>query len=446
MTFEEAVSKAPLRPFHWATVAICMLVLVADGIDLQLLGLVAPVVIEDWGVDRGSFGWAMSAALIGMAVGAWSGGYLGDRFGRRNALAWAALLFGSATIAASSSDTVASMAAWRVIGGLGFGAAFPNSLALASEWLPERWRSYAITALSVGTPAGGAVAAAVAPSLLSAFEWRGTFVFFGIATLLLVFPIVLILRDSPSFLMSKGRDERARKHAARVLPQDTAQKIERSAISAGDVAADQIGVFHSSNRRLNWGIGLGFAASTLVAYSIISWGTTFLTASGFTLEQALSTSFLAGLTSIAGALAAGYLTRQCGSKTVMLGSSAVLLVTVVALTMLIENAASVPSAAEQTLIHILVATVSCAVSVAIATIYVMMTLGYPQSCRSSGIGFGMLVGRVGAILTSLTGGYLIDQGNGSLLPFFTALVFGSVVIGLSAFIIDRHAMPAGKPA
>jgi AAHS family 4-hydroxybenzoate transporter-like MFS transporter len=64
-----------------------MLVLVGDGIDLQLLGLVAPVIIEDWGVDRGSFGWAMSAALVGMGFGAWIGGAVGDRVGLRYSLA-----------------------------------------------------------------------------------------------------------------------------------------------------------------------------------------------------------------------------------------------------------------------------------------------------------------------------------------------------------------------
>ena len=60
--YEQALSSGRLRPFQWATFLVCMLVLVGDGIDLQLLGLVAPVIIEDWGVDRGSFGWAMSAA------------------------------------------------------------------------------------------------------------------------------------------------------------------------------------------------------------------------------------------------------------------------------------------------------------------------------------------------------------------------------------------------
>src|SRR5690606_41252573 len=98
-----------------------------------------------------------------------------DAGGRRNALAGAALVFGLATLAASQADTIAEMTGYRLVGGLGFGAAFPNSLALASEWLPERWRSYAIITVSVGTPAGGSVEAALAPDLLAAYVVRGTF-------------------------------------------------------------------------------------------------------------------------------------------------------------------------------------------------------------------------------------------------------------------------------
>ena len=61
-TLSAAISRAPLWTFSILTFAICMMVLVADGIDAQLLGIVAPRVIEDFGVDRGIFGWAMVSA------------------------------------------------------------------------------------------------------------------------------------------------------------------------------------------------------------------------------------------------------------------------------------------------------------------------------------------------------------------------------------------------
>ncbi len=447
VTFDQAVSAARLRPFQFATFLVCMLVLVCDGIDLQLLGLVAPVIIDEWGVDRGSFGWAMSAALVGMAFGAWGGGMVGDRIGRRNALVGAALVFGLATIAASQASTIPLMTGLRFLGGLGFGAAFPNSLALASEWLPERWRSYAITTLSVGTPAGGSVAAALAPDLLAAYGWRGTFVVFGIATVLLIVLILGLLRDSPSFLFSKGRDNEARKMALKVVGHDVdliADDAQADSGQAQGASAASIGVFHSSNTRLNWGVGIGFAASTLVAYAIISWATTFLTAAGFTLDQALSVSFLVGITSIAGALAAGDLSRRFGSKAVMFGVSIALVICIGVLAAVLHAQEGVPSDGARLLVKWLTAGVSGIVSVGIATIYVMMTLGYPQTCRSAGIGFGMLTGRVGGILASFGGGYLIDLGQGSLLPFFAVLLVGAVLVASCAFVVDRHVEPSAK--
>ena len=133
MTFSEAVSRIPMRAFQWATLAVCLLVLVCDGIDMQLLGIVAPLVIKDFHVDRGTFGIAMSAALVGFGLGAWAGGWLGDVIGRRYTLALSALVFALATVAASRSDGVWTMAMWRVCGGLGFGAAYANALSMASE-------------------------------------------------------------------------------------------------------------------------------------------------------------------------------------------------------------------------------------------------------------------------------------------------------------------------
>ena len=89
VTFSEVMSKKPLRLFQVVTFIICVIVLVADGMDAQMLGIVAPLIIEDFGIDRGTFGLALSAALVGFGLGSWSGGWLGDTVGRRWSLALA---------------------------------------------------------------------------------------------------------------------------------------------------------------------------------------------------------------------------------------------------------------------------------------------------------------------------------------------------------------------
>ena len=117
-SFSEAMERAPLRAFQVATFVICMLVLTCDGIDQQLLGIIAPKVIADFAVDKGTFGIAMSASLVGFGLGAWSGGWLGDAVGRRWSLAIAAAVFALATAGASLADGVWPLAMWRVVGGL----------------------------------------------------------------------------------------------------------------------------------------------------------------------------------------------------------------------------------------------------------------------------------------------------------------------------------------
>jgi AAHS family 4-hydroxybenzoate transporter-like MFS transporter len=413
-TFSAAMERTPLRVFQIATFAICMLVLTCDGIDQQLLGIIAPKVIEAFGVDKGTFGIAMSASLVGFGLGAWSGGWLGDAVGRRWSLAIAAALFALATAGASLSGGVWSMAVWRVVGGLGFGSAYANAMAMTGEWLPDRWRSVAVTTLSVGTPAGGTVVGWVAPSLVAGYGWRGAFVALGIATLLVVLLIVVALRDSPSFLLVRGKPAEAKRTADRFLGEDVELLPETHATDVAGGAP--IGVLHRTNLRLNIGVGITFATCALCAYGVLNWTTTFLTAKGFTLAQAGTAVSVGGLTSIASSIAAGLLVHRYGSKAVFATVSAALVAAFIVLAWTVEHLPSVPSESDRLVVVGLIGLTAAIFSAGMASIYALMTYGYPQSCRSAGIGFGIFMARVGAIAASALGGWLLDLGLVSTVP------------------------------
>ena len=442
-TFSEALASKPMRRFQWITVLVCMLVLVSDGIDMQLLGILAPLVIDEFGVDRGTFGIAMSAALVGFGLGAWSGGVMGDRVGRRYALALAAVIFGLGTIAAGQAGGVGSMAFWRLVSGIGFGAAYANALTMAGEWLPDRLRPIAVSTLSVGTPIGGAVVGWVAPALAEAYSWRSTFLFFGIATLFLIAIILLVLRDSPSFLLARGKKAEAQAMARRVLDEDIDLLDERHHADGGTGGA--IGVLHRSNLRMNVGVCISFTACALVAYGILNWSTTFLTAAGFSLPEAGNSVSVAGITSMVGCIAAGLLCRQFGTKAVMTAISASLFVSISALGFFVETLSPIPTATEKLVVVSLIGAAAAAFSGGIAAMYVIMTHGYPPSCRSSGIGFGIFMSRVGAVSASAFGGWLLDLGNGSVVPFFTVLAIGAILVSAASFIVDHHMPPARRP-
>lgn len=440
ISFSELMSRLPLRTFQVVTFTICMIVLVADGMDAQLLGIVAPIVIEEFAIDRSTFGWAMSAALVGFGLGSWSGGWLGDKAGRRWALALAAAVFSLATIAASISADVWQMAIWRLIGGLGFGAAYSNAIALAGEWLPERWRSVGVTTISVGTPAGGLVAAALAPTLVSNYEWRGAFIIFGVGTLILCLVLIIaFLRDSPSFLLTRGKVEEAKRSLRKITDENIELVPERHAT---DTAAGSVGVLDRSNLRMNIGVGITFTSAALVAYGILNWTTTMLTAHNFSFDQASYAVSIAGLTSIASSIGVGLLIQRFGSRTMVAWISATLFISLLLLGWQVETLPTEPSEGERLVVVALVGIAAAIFSAGIASNYAIMTHGYPSSCRSAGIGFGIFMARIGAIASSGLGGWLLDLGEGSVVPFFTVLCIASVLVATAAFVVDRHVPPA----
>ena len=128
MSFSDAIARAPMRPFQFLVAGFALTMLVVEGIDLQSLALVTPLILDDWGIDRAVFGSALAAALFGMAFGSIFGGMLGDRIGRLTTLFLARLIFGISTIVAAYTNDVWSMAAVRALGGVGFGAGYPNAL------------------------------------------------------------------------------------------------------------------------------------------------------------------------------------------------------------------------------------------------------------------------------------------------------------------------------
>ena len=67
-------------------VAICFGIAALEGYDIQAFGVAAPHMAPELGLGPAELGWAGSAAMFGLVVGALSGGWLADRFGRRPVL------------------------------------------------------------------------------------------------------------------------------------------------------------------------------------------------------------------------------------------------------------------------------------------------------------------------------------------------------------------------
>jgi len=182
----------------------------------------------------------------------------------------------------------------------------------------------------------------------------------------------------------------------------------------------------------------------MVAYGVLNWTTTMLTGKGFEFAQASYAVGIAGMTSIAASIAAGLIVHRFGSKLAMSWFSGSLLVTLVLLAVSVESLSGTPGDGEYMLVVVLIGIAAALFSASIASMYAIMTHAYPPSCRSTGVGFGIFMGRFGAIGATGFGGTLLDIGNGSTIPYFAVLCVGAVLISTAAFVIDRPVPPASK--
>jgi MFS transporter, AAHS family, 4-hydroxybenzoate transporter len=423
-----------------AVTVMVLAALVLDGLDVQLLALLTPVILAEWRIDAAAFAPALTGALVGMAIGAWGGGALGDRIGRKPILVLSTITFGLATAAGAATHDVLSLTALRVASGIGFGAAMPNGYALVTEWLPRSARARGISVLSIAAPAGGIIGAGASLLLLKQLGWRGCFVGSGVLTVLFGLAMAAWLPESPSHLLRKGKILKAQRELWRITRTDGAHLIEADP----DIAGARGSLAASEFRRLNIGGRLAFFCAAIVTYAISSWMPTVLTGAGLHTSDAIRGGLYYNLAATVSALAAAALIERWGSARVLVTSCTTVFVMIGAIGAIILWGAPSASAVLRELLLVAVLFAGGASGVVIATIYAILSFGYPAGQRSTGIGMGVMAGRLGGILAVFSGGFLLSFGTHPVAPFVALPMAATLLGAASAFIIDRHVPARGR--
>ncbi|WP_435748471.1 sugar porter family MFS transporter [Microbacterium sp. PMB16] len=164
-------------------------------------------------------GFAVSSALIGCAVGAWFAGPLANRYGRIPIMVAAAVLFLLSSLGSGLAFGVVDLIIWRVVGGLGVGAASVIAPAYIAEVSPAhmRGRLGSLQQLAIVTGIFVAllsdamlanVAGGAAEPLWGLDAWRWMFIAEAIPAI--VYGVMsLRLPESPRYLVGKGEIDKA---------------------------------------------------------------------------------------------------------------------------------------------------------------------------------------------------------------------------------------------
>jgi AAHS family 4-hydroxybenzoate transporter-like MFS transporter len=385
-------------------VALVAAAVVFDGIDNQLLGIVIPSVMAEWGVPRSAFAPVVSLGYAGMMIGGAAAGIIGDRLGRRTALLGSMVVFGVMTLAAAVVDSIAPFAILRFLAGMGLGGALPNAAALAAEYVPAPLRPVAVTITIGCVPVGGTLAGVLGIQALPSVGWRALFIAGGLAPLAAAVALRWLLPESPQFVRS-------------------------SAQPAGKLSIASL--FGPEFRRDTAALWVSFFSCLLSVYLGFSWLTTLLTSAGFDTATANTGITVFNLGGVAGALMGGVAITRFGSRLAMLTMTAVAVAGAGALALMPIS----PSGSALPLIAMLTL-LGAAINGVQVAMYVLAAHVYPTAIRATGVGTAVAFGRIGAVLTGYVGSWAIDVGGTTSYFSVVALMMFVTLAALAA--VSRH--------
>ena len=101
----DIIDRAKFSGFHFQVVAWCLLIILFDGYDLAINGVVLPLLMQDWGLSAVQAGMLASTALAGMMFGAMIFGSLADKIGRKKVIIICVTLFSGSLLRVALHQT-----------------------------------------------------------------------------------------------------------------------------------------------------------------------------------------------------------------------------------------------------------------------------------------------------------------------------------------------------
>jgi AAHS family cis,cis-muconate transporter-like MFS transporter len=178
------------------------IVMIVDGIDLQMLALALPNIMKEMNLSNLVGGSLATATMLGMLLGGILGAWLADRIGRVKVCFYSIIVFSIATALIAFSNAFWQILVLRFIAGAFIGACFTPSQTVTAEYSPTKWRATIVGTNQAGWSLGYVVAGIMSSYVVPTMGWRALFlasIVPGIITLVLM----LGLKDSPSFLASR---------------------------------------------------------------------------------------------------------------------------------------------------------------------------------------------------------------------------------------------------
>jgi AAHS family 4-hydroxybenzoate transporter-like MFS transporter len=430
----QVLDNNKISPFQVGVFILSALCLILDGFDVQALGYLAPAIIKDWQLAPAQMGPVLSAALFGILVGSFLFSMIADRIGRRPVLVFATLFFAVVTLMTARADSIGELRFIRFIAGIGLGGIMPNAVALVGEYTPRRLRVLMMLVVTNGFNLGAVIGGLVSAWMVPSFGWRSVFYVGGFIPLVIGLMMFLWLPESLQFLVLRANA--SAKVAAWLNRIDKKVHVDANTnFVVREEKGKGVPILHlfyegrALGTLLLWVINF---MNLLNLYFLAGWLPTIVSSSySLRASQLVGTTLQIG--GVIGTFLFSWLIGRLGFIPV-LGTA--FFTACVSIAMIGQPALSL------TLLFIVVFVAGFCVVGGQGAINALAATFYPTHLRSTGVGTGLGIGRVGGIVGPYVAGALVGAGWAPREIFYAAAI--PALISAITMVSLRWAMKSQK--
>lgn len=403
----DVIDRGGVTTQQLLVVALCMFFNMLDGFDITAMAVVAGPVSAALELTPDKLGWIFSFALAGMMGGAMFLAPVSDVIGRRKLIIMAVALIGVSIIFTATATTLVEFILLRFISGLGAGAMLASQAALASEYSPDKYKAMSVALVTSGYPLGAMMTSVIAGFIMPEYGWRGMFWFGGMLTLTMVITAWLFIPESLKYLFQRRPDD-ALVRINRILLklhkeplEEMPQVVEAGQANQAGMLKGMLQLLHKEHLTKTLTLWAAFLLCFSTLYFLMSWIPKLMEDAGFAASVGRNAFFQFNFGGVIGIYVMGWLSTRYKL------TNLILVMSISAAVAMVVFALAPP---RQNLLLVLTLLIGILQQGGFTGLYSAAAKAYPTHIRSTGIGWGIGLGRFGAVIGPAAAGYLIAAG------------------------------------
>jgi MFS transporter, AAHS family, 4-hydroxybenzoate transporter len=349
-------------------VGLCFAINMVDGMDVVIMSYIAPALAADWGVPPDELGIVFSAGLLGMALGGLFIAPLADRFGRRRLILAALGLMSTGMLVSGFVMNLPMLIVARIVVGSGIGTVLATMAALAAEAAPKGRQNMAVGIVQAGYPLAAVFTGLLAAHAIPLWGWQPLLLAAGIGTVTML-PVAWAV----------------------LPPMNTASRDTPPPPAFHTLFSDGL------RPRTLW-LWAAIFTGLMVLYFIVSWIPKLSIDAGLSETNGIYAGALYNFGAFVGTMLMSWLSVRMN-----LAKLIATLLSLSGVAMMVFGSVQMPVPMTLTVAFLIGVTLQGGYN----GIWPLAASVYPAERRATGIGWAIGIGRSGAIIGPLIGGYLM---------------------------------------